>query len=111
MESKEVHSHWQKLIDVLNQHFKGRETRLGVFEREDEVVNDYWIESGLEFSAVSLDLDGALPSLQIEIGNYLHKVANIIRVAIKLSSSGDEDGLDILDGDGRTTVLRFEPHS
>jgi hypothetical protein len=109
MPSNKDHSHWQKLIDILNEHFKGCPTRLGVFEREDAVVTDYWIESGLPFFSLSLDVRGELPSLQIDMGNYSHNVGNILRIAIKLSASGEEDGLDILDGSGRNTVLRFEP--
>ena len=61
MLSNKEHSHWQKLIDILNQHFKGCPTRLGVFEREDAVVNDYWIESGLPFSSLAMDVRGDLP--------------------------------------------------
>ncbi len=86
----------------------GRPTRLGVFARADDIVNDYWIESGLPFAGISLEAGSGLPALQIEIGTYQHKVEKIVRLAIKLSASGEEDGLDILNTHGQTTVLRFE---
>jgi hypothetical protein len=108
MRANKEYSHWQELIDVINRSFKGRPTRLGLFERADDIVSDYWIESGLPFAAISLDSGSELPALEIELERYQHKVEKILRLAIKLSASGEEDGLDILDADGQTTVLRFE---
>lgn len=102
---------WAKYVKVFNDLYGGEETRLGIFQRDDNVMTDYWIGSGMPLSAVTLDRGGDLPAIHILAGNLDHPIHNVIELKFKLTARGDEDGLDIIDVDGRTTVLRIEKHS
>ena len=108
MDTTKQHSHWLKFLDVFNEQFNGRATRLGMFEQADRVTNDFWIEDGLPLVVVELDTRRPKPTIRIDFGNYSHEISGILKVAIKLSASGEEDGIDILDEHGKTTVLRIE---
>ncbi len=85
-----------------------RPTRLGVFERQGDTVNDYWLESGLPFIGIDIDTRRDLPSVPISIGDICHAVVDAVDMAFHFSASGDEDGVDIKSNNGNTTVLRFE---
>ena len=81
----------------------GRPTRLCVFEGG----NDYWIEDGLPLNGVDFDKHGN--SVQIMLGDELtHVIKEVKNIKISFSASGLNDGLDITDAEGKTTVLRFE---
>ena len=108
METDKKRTHWLKFLDVFNEQFNGRATRLGMFERADNVTNDFWIEDGLPLIVVELDIRGAKPAIRIDLDSYSHEISGVVKVAIKLSASGEEDGIDILDDHGKTTVLRIE---
>ncbi len=111
MKSKKNHNNLIKFIEIFNDQYQGRPTRLGVFERENGVMNDYWIESGLPLNGLYLDCRGRLPALRINMGTFSHEIVNILQITVTLTVSGDEDGINVLDGSGRTTVLRIEPTS
>ena len=101
-------SYWSEFIELFYNRYRGRPTRLGVFEPDNDITNDYWIESGLPLTGLDLDTHGGLPVLRVTVGEFSHEVANALKVTFTLSASGEEDGIDILDGNGRTTVLRIE---
>ena len=99
---------WSKYMRFYTENNAGRGTRLGVFEREGDTVNDYWLENGLPFVGIDIDAHQDLPSVQISVGELCHDVPNAVDMVFHFSASGDEDGIDVKNSDGDTTVLRFE---
>jgi len=99
---------WSKYMKFYTEDNAGRPTRLGVFERQGDTVNDYWLESGLPFVGIDVDIHLELPSVQIAVGDLCHEVADAVDMAFHFSASGDEDGVDIKSSNGNTTILRFE---
>ena len=100
---------WEKFIRVFDEENRGRISRLGMFESHSDVVDDYWIKGGEPFTGMKLDLSGDLPAVEITVGDYVHPVHKLTHVSFRFGISGEEDGVDITDANGRTTVLRFEP--
>ena len=95
---------WEEYLRFYNEKNKGRKTRLGVFEDG----NDYWIESDLKLTGIDVDRQTEGVGITILLGNYTHEIRDARSLAIRLSLEGDEDGVDIMDGHGNTTVLRFD---
>ena len=95
---------WVEFLRLYSEKNKERKTRLGVFEGSD----DYWIESDLPLTAIDIDPRSDGPGVTIILGNYTHAVRNARSLAFRFSFEGDEDGVDILDGEGKATILRFE---
>ncbi|MDH3529109.1 MAG: hypothetical protein OEQ28_06060 [Acidobacteriota bacterium] len=94
-----------------------RPTRMGVFENGPRAVTDYWLEDGLPLVGVDVDQhDADKMSVIIMLSNkeesesshFSHVIKNVRMVKFNLSHDGLSDGLDILDFDGKTTVLSFE---
>ena len=99
---------WTKFLKFFSEQNAGRPTRLGVFERSGDVVNDYWLENGLPLTGIDIDTKKELPSVQITVGNFTHKVDSAVKLLFHFSLSGNEDGIDISCANGQTTVMRFE---
>lgn len=99
---------WEKFIKFYSEQYTGRKTRLGVFERNNDVANDYWIESGLPLAGIDIDSRSEKVAIQIEFDSFTHEVNDAVSLAFHFTGSGEEDGLDITGSDGRTTILRFE---
>lgn len=102
---------WAKFLMFFSEQNSGRPTRLGVFERSGDVVNDYWLENGLPLVGVDIDPKKELPSIQITVGDLTHEVSDAVRLQFHFSLAGDEDGIDISCATGQTTILRFENKS
>ena len=99
---------WSKYMRFFTENNVGRATRLGVFERTGDAVNDYWLENGLPFVGIDVDAHKDLPSVQISVGELCHDVPHAVDMIFHISASGDEDGVDIKTSNGNTTILRFE---
>lgn len=99
---------WKRYLDFIAEQWSGRKTRLGVFEPDRKAMQDYWIECGLPLEAIELDESRELPAIYVKLRTLGHEVREPVRITFHLSRSGDEDGVDILDAKGRTTILRFE---
>ncbi|MBK7708164.1 MAG: DUF5335 family protein [Acidobacteria bacterium] len=96
---------WTRFLRFYGEQNRGRRTRLGVFENG----NDFWIEDGLPLSGIDFDANNGHLTTQIMIGDQLtHTIPDTRDVKITFSSTEMNDGLDITDADGKTTVLRFE---
>ena len=108
MKAATKHHEWAKYLQFFSDQNTGRLTRLGVFERNGDVVTDYWLENGLPLKRIDMDTADEYPSVQITVGNYTHEVKEGVKLIFHFSYTGDEDGIDISGSDGRTTVLRFE---
>lgn len=105
--AKQEHE-WSRVLQSFSEQNVGRPTRLGVFEPNRAAADDYWIECGLPFSGIDIETRADKLDLQLMVGALEHTVKNVIKLAWQMTASGDEDGIDILDASGRTTVLRFE---
>lgn len=99
---------WASFLNFYGEQNKNRLTRLGIFENENGVVNDYWLESGAALTGIDVDAHGETPTVEIMLGDLTHTVKNAKSLQIRLSLEGTDDGLDITDSDGKTTILRFE---
>ena len=99
---------WSEFLNFYNKQNAGRRTRLGVFELKDNVVNDYWLEGGLPLVGITAESHDNRENVTITVGDLTHEVNNAIKLTFHCTLSGYEDGLDILDHDNRTTILRFE---
>ncbi len=100
---------WSKFLSFYGEQNKGRSTRLGVFENAAGAVDDYWLEDGLPLTGIDVDNRGAMPTIEIMLGDdFTHIVKAAKSLKIHFSLDGNEDGFDITDADGSTTVLRFE---
>ena len=106
MNSTQPHDRWESFLKYYSSENKGRKTRLGVFERDGDVVDDYWIEDGLALLGIDADPNGK--AVEILLEGYSHTVADARSLAVHYFQNGREDGLDIADEKGRTTILRFE---
>ena len=95
---------WSEFLKFFTQQNAGRETRLGVFEGED----DYWLQSDLPLTGVDLDPSERDPTLQIMLGNFTHTIRGAQKLVFHLTADGISDGLDVTDTSGRTAILRFE---
>lgn len=92
------------MFRFLTEQYQGRPTRLGIFDGG----NDYWLESGLPFSGIDVDTHGGDQTVELVLGDFTHITKKVKSVKFILSHTGEEDGFDIEDLDGKTTVLRFE---
>lgn len=92
-----------RFLQFYSEENSGRPTRLGVFDNG----NDYWIEDGIPLGGIDFDKHG--DSLEIMLGDDMtHTVKNVQNIKINFSLNGINDGLDITDAEGQTTILRFE---
>ena len=108
MNESKTRPNWKMFLKFYSHQNTGRKTRLGVFENVGDVVNDYWIEDGMPLEGFDIDVNGALPTVEIILGSYSHFVTNVRGLRVHYSFEGNEDGVDITGADGKTTVLRFE---
>lgn len=99
---------WTSILRFYSEQNEGRITRLGLFEPTGDSVTDYWLESGLPLRGIDIDPDAGHAIIQIMVGDLTHEVSEPRKLVFQFTSGGDEDGVDVTDADGRTTVLRFE---
>ncbi len=108
MKSIRTQHRWDKFLKFYSDQYKGRRTRLGVFEQNDGVTNDFWVEDGLPILGVDLDSSGERPTVEVLLQGYSHSVVDARGLNVHFSLDGDEDGLDIIHENGTSTILRFE---
>lgn len=109
MNTKTKQYDWTSFLKFYGEQNNGRLTRLGIFENNSGVLIDYWLESGLPFSGIDADTGGDAPTIEIMLGDdFTHTVKNAKSIKINFNFDENADGLDILDSEGKTTILRFE---
>jgi hypothetical protein len=99
---------WTEQLRLLNEENKGRPTRLGVYEPGNAGVIDYWLEDGLPFGGVVIDKKGKHTKVEMMLGTYEHVIDDARRFEIHFTLNGGEDGVNVTDANGSTTILRFE---
>lgn len=96
---------WTNFLKYYSEQNVGRPTRLGVFENG----NDFWIEDGLPLTGIDVDDHNDAPTVEIMLGDDLtHTIKDARSIKMSLSLDESNDGLDITDAEGKTTILRFE---
>ncbi|MEO8042348.1 MAG: hypothetical protein ABI646_07055 [Acidobacteriota bacterium] len=98
---------WALFLQEYAGQNKGRPTRLGVFEKPDGIANDYWIEDGLPLVALDIYTNKGKTHVDIVFEDLTHSIDGVTGLA-KTGGNGADDGLDISEEAGRTTVMRFE---
>ena len=108
MSAVKTRNDWANFLKFYSGQNLGRRTRLGIFENAGDTVDDYWIENGAQLNGIDTDLSSSTPAIEIMLEGYTHVTTNPRSLKIYYSQDGGEDGLDLCDSEGRTTVLRFE---
>ena len=108
MHSTKTQHTWEAFLRFYSGQYRGRKTRLGIFEKREDVTNDYWIESGLPLLGIDIDLSGEKPAIEVLLDGYSHSVQDAKELNAHFSVDSDEDGIDISHPNGSTTILRFE---
>jgi hypothetical protein len=108
MNAIETKNAWNSILRSYTEQNKGRPTRLGIFEQQTDVYNDYWLEDGLPFTGIDVDTHDGLPTIEILLGDYTHVIPGARSLKVNFDVDNDNDGLDIVDSEGKTTILRFE---
>jgi len=105
-----------RVLESFSEQSRGRSTRLAVFEGEPSYTEDYWLEDGLPLTGIDLDPNGVEgPEIELMLGagpasksHMTRRIRGVSSIRITLSMSGHADAVEISDGRGQTTVLRFE---
>jgi hypothetical protein len=108
MNTAQKQRNWDHRIAAFNEENIGRPTRLGVFERLEHGLNDYWLESGRSFKGVTVEDRNGKLAAEILLDGYAHLIHAAAKLELIYDIEGSEDGMNIHDTDGRTTILRFE---
>lgn len=107
---------WQSDVAAFGKRNNMRPTRLEVLGPDREVETDFWLEDGLLLAGIDLDTDGErgtgieimLQTSSASTTNHMtHSVAGVKRLELETTDDRDE-GLEIEDGEGRVTIMRFE---
>ena len=108
---------WQQDLTNFGERNKMRPTRLEVLGRPKEVESDFWLEDGMLFTGMALEMDAARgPSVEIMLqapaaqtrDHLTHSVTGVRRVMLE-TVSGRDEVLEIEDKEGAVTIMRFEP--
>ena len=107
---------WKSDLAAFGKRNNMRPTRLEVIGPAREVDSDFWLEDGLLLAGIDLDTDGKSGTC-IEImlqtpsapskNHMTHNVAGVKRLELEMTDGRDKS-LEIEDGEGRVTIMRFE---
>jgi hypothetical protein len=107
---------WQSDLAVFGQRNNMRPTRLEVLDPALEVETDFWLEDGLLLAGIDIDTDGERgTSVEIMLqapstsskNHMTHSVAGVRRMELE-TTDGCDEALEIEDGEGKVTIMRFE---
>ena len=99
---------WEPFLRLYSETNEGRPTRIGVFERREDELTDYWLESGLPLVGIDSDHTNGDRSVQIMVGEMTHTIQDAKRITFHVDAGTGTDGIDVVGSDGRVTILRFE---
>lgn len=101
-------NNWDRYLAFFAKEWSGRPTRLGVFEPNQNAADDYWLECGVPFDSWTMDTKAGHRTLHLQLGRLRHEIREPRQITFHLTIDGQEDGIDVLDSQGRKTILRFE---
>ena len=107
MNTKQTQHRWRAQLSLFSEENLGRPTRLGVFEPAREGMIDYWLENGLALCEVVFEEHDGSKSVEIILDGFTHTIRQVKRLELLLGEEA-EDGLNVIDANGMTSVLRFE---
>jgi Family of unknown function (DUF5335) len=104
---------WINYFDEFTRRNHARRTRLEVFGEHGAQVE----ECGLLFAGINLERGNGAPSVEIMLGKHdplrprhlTHVVDNVRDITPKRGPDGRDQALAIVDSQGKTSLLRFEP--
>ena len=85
-----------------------QKNQTGVFESSNRGFNDYWLENGLLLRGVTIEQLNGRTSAEILLDGFTHMIENADRIELVYGSDDTTDGLNVVDFNSRTSVLRFE---
>jgi hypothetical protein len=109
-------SSWQANLSAFGERNEMRPTRLEVLGPAKEVESDFWLEDGLLFAGMALEMDGEPgPSVEIMLqvstdptrDHMTHTITGVKRVEVE-TVDGRDEALEIEDKEGAVTIMRFE---
>lgn len=100
---------WKEFLRKFSMRHRGERTRLGVFEINDGVVNDLWIEDGAPLVGIDIDTKEGRQTIGISFEHFRHSIENVW-VINRVNGEQVDGGLDIQDSEGKITALRFEDY-
>jgi hypothetical protein len=106
---------WKFDLVAFNKRNTMRPTRIEVLDAQKDVASDFWIEDGMLLSGVDLDVKRhCVPSIEImlettetNLNHMTHTITDVRRLDFEMEGKAD-DTLEIEDGRGTITILRFE---
>lgn len=116
MKHEGQHRRWSIFLKEFDKQNRTRPTRLGEIKAA-EALREYWLEDGLPLAGIDLDTEGAgAPLIEIMLGGegeaagrrMTHTISRARKLKLQFTADGREDGLEIEDAEGVTTILRFE---
>lgn len=107
---------WQSDLEAFGKRNNLRPTRLEVLGPGREVESDFWLEDGLLLAGVDVDADGErgtcveimLQASSANKNHMTHTIAGVKRLELE-TTGGRDAALEIEDGEGRVTIMHFEP--
>ena len=108
MNSRSKQHRWCGQLQSFSSENRGRPTRLGVFEPTDGGTNDFWLENGLPLQEVVFENHNGSSFVEMIFDGFTHTISNARRMEFHVGISRNDDGLNVVDANGRTSVLRFE---
>jgi hypothetical protein len=102
---------WAKYFVEFTTRNQSRPTKLEVFGEAGAQEE----ERGLPFNGISLDQRDGASRVEIMLGemgkprHLTHVISNVHQITPKLGLDGRDEALEIVGGDGETSLLRFEP--
>jgi len=113
MEEKLDHTDWIRYFNEFTKRNQARPTKLEVFG--DAGAQEE--ERGMPFAGISIEQTDGTVRVQIMLGDALdprhltHVVSNVRQITPKLGFDGREEALEIVNAEGETSLLRFEPQA
>lgn len=107
---------WQEDLTDFSRRNKMRPTRLEVLGRPREVESDFWLEDGMLFTGMALEMDakrGTSVEIMLHVpaaptrDHMTHTVTGVRRLALE-TVDGRDESLEIEDKEGAVTIMRFE---
>jgi len=104
---------WINYFNEFTRRNQSRPTQLEVFG-ENGAQRE---QCGLPFAGISLERGNGTPSVEIMFGgngagesrHLTHVIANVQQITPKRGLDGRDEALEIVDGQGEKSLLRFEP--
>jgi hypothetical protein len=104
---------WANYFNEFTRRNQSRPTKLEVFG--DAGAQEE--ERGLPFAGITIEQAEGTPRVEIMLGggsgsrHLTHVVSNVHQITPKLGLDGRDEALEIIDANGETSLLRFEPQT